>query len=414
MRKWMFLTATLAVLILGIAPVFAQTNDSPLLQMLARIPDTSDARQYLSYIDYRALLASRPGVPQITSSQQLSTLLDSKSNDARLTMAALYGIQSGPQFFAQYFSAASDSPAVVGFDLFTIERAAEFGVPPRLGDVLEGDFDAQAVQSAHEKRGYTTTDQNGLTLLCPSKGCDSGTQMDLAQRNLANLFGGELGRSQPVLVGDRLVASSADIEVVKAIAGAVADPSTSLADQPDYRTAAQAITANGTLIQTYFINPTDIGSASSALVNANLSATQLKALTDQLQKDFVPVPAYNLVALADVATDTEQQALIALVYTTQDEAEAAANLFPDHLQNYTSLVTQQTFGDLLTKRGVTSVDTSVYPGKDRSVLVVTLHAPLPSNAIPEDGSPLQASSLVYSLLVRAYMSRDLGWLATQF
>jgi hypothetical protein len=406
----------MVMLAFGTAPTFAQTNESepPLLRLLAKIPDTAGARSYFSYVDYRALLASRPGVPEITSWEQFSTLMNSKSDANRLTMATLYGIQSGPSFFSQYLMLAGDMPKVVGFDDFTIERAVEFGNPPEQGDVLEGNFDAKAVTAAHETRDYVSRDSNGLILLCPAAGCDTGMRQNLIQRDEANPFGGNLGRSQPVLVGDRLVASSPSIDVVNAIAGAVADPSTSLADQPDYMAAAEAITANGTLIQSYFINPMDVGSATGAIPIARMSEAQIKEIQERLQADFVPVPAYNLVVLADTATDNEQQALIALVYTTEDQAKAAAELFPKHLQDYTSLVAQKPMSDLLSDRGVTSVDTTVIAGKDRSVLVITLHAPLPSNKIAEGETQLQASSLVYSLLVRAYMQRDLGWLATEF
>jgi len=416
MRKWFLLL--MALLIVGIAPVFAQTsepNESPLLTLLAHIPDNASAREYLSYIDYRALFAARPGAPQITSWTQFNTLLTANSKESAAVKAALYGVQSGPQFFATSLMQAGDMPSVAGFDVFAIERAVEFGNPPNKGDLLEGDFDAQAVINAHEKRGYTSSAQNGLTLLCPAAGCDSGTQLDMSNINNANPFGGNLGRSQPVLVGDRLVASSPSLDVVNAIADTAAGKSASLADQPDYRAAAEAISAGGTLIQTYFVQPTDIGAASSVLMNSRLSAAQIKALTAQLQANFVPLPAYNLIALADTATATEQQALVALVYTTQANAEAAAALFPKRLQDYTSLVAQKSMSDLLAERGVTSMEASVYAAStDRYVVIVTLHAPLPSNTIPADGTTLQASSLVYSLLVRAYQSRDLGWLATQF
>ncbi|MBI1259874.1 MAG: hypothetical protein GC204_20590 [Chloroflexi bacterium] len=133
MRKWVLVLMVL--LVFGAVPTFAQTNetDNPLLRMLARIPDTSGSREYLSYIDYRALLASRPDVPEITSWGQFSSLMDSKSAASRLTMATLMGVQSGPGFFAQYLLRSEGMPEVVGFDDFTIERAVEFGNPPDQG-----------------------------------------------------------------------------------------------------------------------------------------------------------------------------------------------------------------------------------------------------------------------------------------
>jgi len=76
---------------------------------------------------------------------------------------------------------------------------------------------------------------------------------------------------------------------------------------------------------------------------------------------------------------------------------------------------QTAFDSLLEGHGVTSMDVSVYSAStDRSVVVITLHAPLPSSTLPADGSTPQAMSQVYRLLIRAYYNRDVGWLATSF
>jgi hypothetical protein len=46
-------------------------------------------------------------------------------------------------------------------------------------------------------------------------------------------------------------------------------------------------------------------------------------------------------------------------------------------------------------------------------VVIALHTPLPSTTPPAGESPAPMSR-VYTLLMRALYSRDLGWLATQF
>ncbi len=406
MRKGFILLTFL--LTFGILPASAQMEDSPLLHMLAQIPDGSSATEYLTYVDYRALVAAHPDAPTVTSLADYQAVAADSSQRSAL-IGALNELTSGPQFYGQSFAQADGMPNAVGFDLFSIERAVEYGNPPNTVDLLEGNFDAAAVAAAHEQHGYTQSKVSGLTILCPEAGCDSGNQLDLKNRNPANPFGGQLGRSQPVLLGDHLIASSTSDTALMDVASTIAGDGSSLADNREYRAAAEAISADKTVLQAYFVNPSDIAPASTAAIDPSLSPTEAAALMQTLQDSFVPLPQYNVVALADATTATERQVLVALVYTNHTDAAAAAALFPDHLEQAQSLRTQRSFGDLLTDRGVTSLDAAVYTAStNRSVMLLTLHAPLPAS-----GDEAQTRS-AFALLAQAYMSRDLGWLATQF
>jgi hypothetical protein len=328
-------------------------------------------------------------------------------------MGVLFGVRSGPDFVTRTFNIASEVPAAVGFDLFAIERAVQYGNPPASVVILEGDFDEQAVIDAHESRNYTTSDLNDLTLLCGESGCDSGMEMNLDTVDPANPFGGDLGRSQPVIVGESLIASSPDAEALQAAADTIAEASDSLADNPDYRAAAEAITQGGTLIQSYFVNPADIGTMEQIFANPRLSPEQVGHIREMLGEDFVPVPPYSLIALADTATEDQQQAIVALVYRDETAAEEAAALFPDRLEQYVSLVAMESFDILLEERGVIDVEVTIYPtSTDRYVLLLTLSAPLAGEQT-DDSQPPVGASMVYALLVQAYITRDLGWLATQ-
>lgn len=401
----------LLVLLLAVfSSALAQPDDSPLLQMLARIPDSENGRDFLTYADYNALIAARPGAPSVKSWGDFTALGKEQS---ALFISALQGLSSGPEFYTRSFMLLGDMPSIVGFDLFDIQRAAAYGQPPQSVALLEGDFDPDAVIAAHMARGYTQTKQDGTTLLCSANGCD-GTQISMADRNPANPFGGELGRTQPVLVGSGFVASSTSVDAIRVLSGTLAGDTRSLADQPDYHAAAEAITQSGALLQAAFLRPTDIAPASTALMNSNLSAEQAQRLLDQIKADFVPLLQYNLVAFADTASADGQTTLIALVYTNHDQAETAAEMFPERLTQAQSFQVQDTFGHVLKGRGVTAADVSIYDASSsRSVVVVALHSPLPSTTVTEGEAP-EAMSRVYTLLMRALYSRDLGWLATQF
>ncbi len=391
--------------------VAAQPVETPLLRMLARIPDTSAARETFSYADYRALVAARPGAPTATSWAEFEALND---DEQALFISALQGLSSGSDFFQRYFMETGDMTGVVGFDLLNVVRAAAYGNPPASVTILEGEFDTDAVITAHEARGYSSEHQGDLTLLCGADGCENGMQTNLRDRNTANPFGGELGRSQPVLVGQRLVASSPSIDALNLVSSAITGDERNLLDQPAYRAAAEAITADGTLIQAYFVNSTDIAPAAEGLLlNSRLSAEQVKALTEQLQDEFVPLLQYNLIAFADTLTGSEQTTIIALVYTNHADAEASAALFPARLEEAMSFQTNALFGDMLKERGVTATDVAIYDASsNRSVLTISLRSPLPSAELA-DGERPQSISRVYSLLVRALFARDLSWLATQ-
>lgn len=413
MRKWFIFS--LLILSLSIASVSAQDEESsPLLEMLAKIPAELSAQEWLTYIDYHAIVAARPGAPEVTSWDDASAALDSDEQDSPLLMSALMSYQSGPQEIAQYLMQAGESIDAIGLDLFAIERAIQFANPPASVTILEGDFDNDAITSAFADLDYTESDEAGLILLCPAVGCDTGMQTNLANRDPANIFGGHIGRSQPLLLGEDWIASSPSDTALDSVVAAVSDETDSLADLPAYEVAANVLSAKGTLLQAYFILPTAIGGSITdiLLMNSRMTQEQVEAILERLEADFEPMPAYSLVVLAEVATAEEDLTVITLIYPDGETAAAAADVLPARIENYTSLVTQQAFSEMLEQRGVTSIDTEVVEGEERAALVLTLHAPLPGTDTPEGDSRPQQLGMVYNLFVRSYMMRDLGWLAT--
>lgn len=413
MRKWFIFS--LLIVILGAASVSAQEEDSsPLLDMLAKIPADLSAQEWLTYIDYHAIMDARPGAPTPTSWSEAADILEQEDQEHALFMSALMSYQSGPSEIPQGLFRAGETIDAIGLDLFAVDRAIQFANPPSSVTILEGTFDTEAITSAYAELDYTESDEAGLMLLCPANGCDTGMEQNLATRNPANIFGGQLGRSQPLLVGENWLASSASDTALNSVVAAVSDESESLADLPAYQLAANALSAKGTVLQSYFILPTMIGGSITdiLLMNSRMTQEQVKAILERLEVDFEPIPAYSLVVLAEVATAEEDLTVITLIYPDGETAAAAAEVLPERIEKYTSLVTQQQFSEMLEERGVTSVDTEVVEGEERAALVLTLHASLPETDTPDGASRPQQLGLVYALFVRSYMARDLGWLAT--
>ena len=411
MRKRILLLAL--ILIVGIVPTSAQDQSNPLLDLLARVPDAPAAHEYLSYADYQAIFASYPGATRPTSYQDFTDLTADRDGASQAVMGALMSINSGPQLFQNLTSSGDEVAATMGFDLFNIDRALEYGNPPASVTLIEGDFDPAVVIAAHEARGFTASETNGLTLLCGADGCDQGLHVNRENVNQANIFGGQLGRSQPTLVGDHLIASSASIDAINLTASAISGDSDSLADQPDYRAAAEAITANGTLTQAYLITPETIPqSVMDTMLFPSLTAKQRQAMIAQIEASFVPMPPYTLVAIADTVNDGVESAMLALVYADPADADAAAALFPERLTTFQSQQTKQTWGDLFAAQQVASVEAQVFtPSVDRAVMVLTINTPLvsPDNT---DGHRTPISDPIYRALINSYFQQDLGWLAT--
>ena len=236
-------TRILAVLLslLCFSSVLAQSEElHPLLQLLETIPNDAAAREWFTYVDFRAVTESREGAPSITTTGAFEALTAGDSLERDLFFAAYFGIGSGPgDFLSNLLRIAEGMLNATGIDPFSIERALTYGTPPGAVDVYFGDFDERQIAAAHSLRGYAENTVSGLTLWCGNDECE-GTRMDLASRDPANPFGGNLGRQQAVLVGDGFVASSASTERLEQIAEAAAGEVDTLADSPNIRAAAEA------------------------------------------------------------------------------------------------------------------------------------------------------------------------------
>jgi hypothetical protein len=353
--------------------------------------------QPVSYVDYRAVEQARPGAAQPTSFAALDALRAANDPSARLWLAAYQGIASGSgDLLMNLFAGAPDWPSLLGFDFFDIDREVAFGEPPSNGEVLLGRFDPTSIEAAYAARGFTQMDQDGRTLLCGPDGCDAGLTVHADQRNPANPFGGNLGRSQPLAISATELDNSAAIDTVQGILDTASGTTPSLAADPDYRAAAEAASAAGTVIQATLVP--------AALLSADPGEGGASA---------APIPAYDLLFFADGASDTEQVVQVGLVYENPADAQMAVDALPGRIDALNSVVTGQPVRQLLDERGVTSIQGQVIPSSDgtRSVALFELRAPLASSD-PDPGTGLMtASSIIYKTLVDMLYRRDLQWLA---
>ncbi len=418
-------TFLLLLIAVPVATAQDETGTHPLFEMLARVPDTAEGRGgVMMYADIRAAEVAR-GLPAFTSHEvwNAAEVLGAQ----RLWLFSLP--HTLPQDFAQqFFIVVDEMPRLLGFEIFDIDRTMTFNNPPSVGNIIQGRFDADAIDAALLARDYTRGGFGDVLLWCGPDGCDSGLNVDIAGREPGNPFGGNLGRVEPFSLLDGYFLNSADFAVLEQIADAALDRRPSLSDAPDYRAAAQAITQRGLLRGAMFVNPLEAFGANpfaDLLSISGLTEEQIAALQAQFGLDdesFVPVGlAAELVVIADLAFPHESQgrqsATIGLVYRDEDTANAALEELTARLaEPLPSLAFGDgdvTIQDLIDSRNATLQPPRLFNATEdgRVVLLLEMNGDLiRGNAENDDGFVIQ-SGLLFRLWQDMFFRRDLLWLA---
>lgn len=350
------------VLLGGVTAGSAQDEaPSPILSILASTPDTPEARAYFSYLDYEAVARG--------------------AFDLDTFVRALVGVSSGPDL-SNFLRQAESQQQLIGVSVFEMLQGAQWGEPPALATVLQGEFDLAAIEAAYAARDYTTDQAAGLTVFCGPSGCAAGDRLSLENREPGDPFGGHLGRQQPVLLvpltdeGYQLL-STTSLELVTASAEAATGDAPSLADDPAWQAAVRAVTADGVLRQAWF-------------TTADMVTPQADPVT--------ALSPYELLLMAETGTADGEIASATLVFPTLAEAEAGADSLEQRIEAYQSLVFRAPLLDHLSERGyryAVSAFEDAETGLGLAQVVIR-------------GDPDQIS--FYRELVRGLLSRDLGWL----
>jgi len=395
------------------SPATAQEATEPLLDMLARVPDSAlHVGSLVSYVDYRTVESARPGAARPRSTEEWMALRDAGEASLDLWLTDFYAVTTGSIRLREAFSTAGEEwPSLLGFDFFDVDRELHFGNPPDDGLVLAGTFDRDTIAVAHAARGFTSTDAGDWALLCGAAGCDEGYAIDFDSREPADPFGW-LGRQQPLLISDDTLLSSASLDTVEAMRDTTDRTRRSLADDPAVRTALGVIPDDAMLRQVTLVPwelplPPDFG---SLLRDATTDEGLL--LGDLERFALEPILPYRLALLADTATPDEQVTYVVLLYYSEDDARSAAAVLPGRIDTVDSILENRPLRELFDDQGVTDIEVGVHVGPEGSgaATVLELHAPLPSSDLTRD--PAAQSSLPYRLLVEMVLSRDVSWLAT--
>jgi hypothetical protein len=404
-----------AVLILLSLPIVAQDDapDSiPFLEMLAHVPDIPMAREELYYADIRTAIATRPGTPQFTSVEAWNAAGDAQSwwiQGLPLTM---------PRFQQYSRIVMSEGEDTTGINFFAIERTISYGQPPATGVILQGDFDNAAIVAAYTENGWEVErDEDGVIMLCSVEGCDSGLQTNLEQRNVANPFGGELGRVEPIAVTDGFIYNSPVMTTIMGIMNVRRGDFPSLAESADVQAAVAVIAEQGLIRQAAIFAPELVGAELDVamLLGERMTAENVEAALEELRELITPLPLYSFFMVAETANLKAeiQTAHVVLVYSDNESAQAAVaalehNLQPDGLM---SVRMRRPWRTLLDERGELQMQVIEHAASGRYVVLVSLAAPLVQADDSIDGL-LMMSGIQFRLFMDMIFSRDTAWLVT--
>lgn len=433
-KRIMLRLIVLLVMILSLLNSAAAQEDAPaeipLLDMLSLVPNTLQSRVSEMYFNDRvAIVNAYEGalMPEDWAEFEGLNPDNEDPNDPRFGEVVWWRIylNNSSSQLGRNITAGDEMEQVTGFDFFEVERELFYGTPPSTGVILEGGFDLESVREAYSALGLVEWSTEGAELWCPEAGCDTGLETNFDNLNRANPFGGDLGRRQPMVLGDGYLMSSADNTVVDAHIQTVNGSTPSLADVPEYAAGVEAMSSIGTLIQAMILDGEILLSVQqdSSLVSnvvAGVPIEQIRALIREQLEDFQELPVYSLMMLGDTATEDQHIGMVALVYGDAETAELAGDVIQNRLTNYESLRYARAMADILAERYLT-VETSVVESGDLAVLLVQLVTP---KATPEeiiaitdvsrDHGDLERTfpGAAYRLLVDAVISRDMGWLST--
>jgi hypothetical protein len=401
----LILLLALGVTAAGAAQDATETPTEPtaFLRALSLIPNTPAIREatpVFSYADYHAALAARGmAVPE-----SLSGYLEGGEVEGPLFPSLP---PAGPSNMLQYLvSGGPDYPQTVGFDFFQTAQAVEIGTPPSAGQILIGDFDTAMIRAAYALRGYTAEREDELgTLLCPSAGCEEGARQNLREINPGNPFGGHLGRSEPIFVGDGVLLNSPDDTLVDAMADAYAGSAPSLADAPEFQAIANMLAEYPHVSAVIAVSPLALGQIDPVAI------TRSPEIAERLMAgiEAEPLAPYAAAAFVSAADETNEYGLALVVYTNAEAAQDAAGVIGHRLETLESLRTGQTYADILNDAGILeSAQVVTDEATGLSVVVVRVTGELPPNE-EVDGQMIW-SHRIFQRFTQMIYARDANWL----
>lgn len=389
-RSLFLFLPVLALLACSLFSAPTKTSASPLVNLLAGIPQDpiSESKGEIYFMDAAAMEAAY----NVTRPPDAEIFMNLRDHDEYVAWWVVGKETLG--LLGDFLLMAETMPEAVGFSALDIDQAIQFGAPPSQGLIFMGKFDAGAIEDAYETNlDFEPNDFDGTTVWCSTEGCESGMQIDPGNALRENPFGGRLGQRQPMIISSDLLMASPDLDLLLAHVSARKGKLPSLADDPAYRVAANAVSKDAYVLQSMIVNRTFL-------------------------QQMVNNPPYDLLILADVVAQDEQITRLGLVYRDIESPEMVASALLERLASHQSAQFKRPFAELLTARNVTSPRHFIYQEADRTVVVLEFPT---RKATPDELAQMvnffnyegtaTPPGLVYRLFFQALGMGDISWLS---
>jgi len=374
---------------------------SAFYEFLRFVPDGPEYREYLTFGDAAAWHTSW-GIPRIDNKEQL----DSLEREPRAYWEYSMGRQTTPPIYLVNYLFAEDQRSFYGFDLFNLDRYLVAGSPPDEITVAGFGFDAKQIGDALTGSGYQAEKLEPAGTLYRI--------MDDYQYdpNFPNKTGQMGNLNRIALLDGEMVIGKAAAPVTAAL-DAYNDQIPSLADDPEYVALLQALddpalAGTGQLMGAIVMDDLEISFDDYAisLLGGKATNQQVEEKIAELRQGS-QLPAYSLVAFVTRHTEGATYLILTVVLPKGTDAQAAADLLADRLQNYVSLQFKRPLFEIWAAQGA-KVEKAIAVeagGLPVGMILVRADDPLPT---PPDQRLVNAAVPRWISMVEL---RDLGFLA---
>jgi hypothetical protein len=237
MQRLVLTILVMGILILGITAPLVSAQDAPenpLLRLLHFIPDTVENRQEVRYGDFAAWyeswdVAPPESIEAIDSMDEFDRVYTLFIMPNQTLPAQALGTDEVMRGFRDYY----------GFDVFNVDRFLYAGFPTNDITVIEHSLDTSQISDALTALGYQTEPHEPDATLYSLRG-------DYEMDSVADMPTiGKMGLLNRILMRDGQLVITRATPVLDAAWAAEMGEAPSLADNPTYAAAAQAVAAFG-------------------------------------------------------------------------------------------------------------------------------------------------------------------------